>query len=43
MSVIPPQIWDLLFWLGVILAVNICCKDLLKWIYKYFFEDRGEK
>jgi hypothetical protein len=39
----PDQLWDLIFWLGVILAIDLCVKDLLKWFYKYFIEDKGRE
>jgi hypothetical protein len=40
MQQIPEQIWDLIFWLGVIFGVNLCLKDLLKWAYKFWVEDQ---
>ena len=40
---IPEQIWDLIFWISLIVAFNLSIKNLLKWIYEFFIEDENKR
>jgi len=40
---IPEQIWDLIFWISLIVAFNLSIKNLLKWIYVFFIEDENKR